>query len=150
MLIRFLPLVVLSGLILGLQGPRHHLPPPLEAKNCNSSNSKGEYPNDRFARKVGRETKASFRYEKDLLTVNNIEQERDLARYERLNVTNPKPMFAYERDGAQIFVSARTFLWEHWHDHKPAYLTITGSSVDATSTSAGACFATNSVRRRVL
>src|SRR5437667_7822460 len=101
MLIRFLPLVVLSGLILGLQGPRHHIPPPLEAKNCNSSNSKDEFPNDRFARKGGRETKVSVRYEKDLLTVTGIEQGRDLTRYERLNVSNPKPMFAYEMDGAQ-------------------------------------------------
>ncbi len=44
-------------------------------------------------------------------------------------------MFAYEIDRAGIFVTARTFVWEHWHDQKPGYLTITGSSVDATSTS---------------
>jgi hypothetical protein len=135
MLIRLLPLVALGGLLLGLQGSQRRLPPPLEAKNCNSSRTRDEFPNDRFTRKGGRETKASVRYEKDLLTVTGIEQGRDLSRYERLNLSNPKPMYAYEMDGAQIFVGARTFLWEHWHDQKPAYLTITGSSVDATSTS---------------
>jgi|GEM_PF-6332351 hypothetical protein len=135
MLIRFLPLLVLTVVIFGSQKPRHHLPPPLEAKNCNSKNSKDEYPNDRFARKGGRETKASVRYEKDLLTAPDIEQGRDLSRYERLNVSNPKPMFAYEMDGAQIFIAARTFVWEHWRNQKLGYLTMTGSSVDATSTS---------------
>src|SRR5258707_8044965 len=135
MLIRFLPPIALLGTLLAFQGSPHHLPPALKAKNCNSSRSKDELPNDRFARKGGRETKVSVRYDKDLLTVDGVEQGRELNRYERLDLSNPKRMFAYEMDAAQIFVSARSFIWEHWHNQKPAYLTITASTVDATGTS---------------
>jgi hypothetical protein len=135
MLIRFLPLVAVLGTLLAFQDSRRALPPAFEAKNCNSSHSKDELPYEQFARKGGRETKISVRWDKDLLTVNGVEQGRDLSHYERLDLSNPKRMFAYEMDAAQIFVSARSFIWEHWHNQKPAYLTITASSVDATGTS---------------
>jgi len=133
MLTRFLPLVAVVGTVVAFQAERHRLPPPLEAKNCNSS--KNETSNERFARKGGREIKAHVRYETNLLTATGIEQGRDLTHYERRDLSDPKPMFAYEIDRAGIFVTARMFVWEHWHDQKPGYLTITGSSVDATSTS---------------
>ena len=73
---RFLLLAVFATVV-AIQDVPRHLPPTLEAKNCNPSRSK---------------------------------------------------------DRAPIIVSARSFLWEHWHNQKPAYLTLTGSSVDATST----------------
>jgi len=68
-----------------------------------------------------------------MLTTGDIAQGRDLNGYERLNVKDPEPGFAAEIPS--IMASARSFLWEHWSDKKPAYLTITGSTVDATSTS---------------
>ena len=134
MLIR-LSFVVLLGTTLAFQESQRHLPPPLEAKRCEAPRSKDEFPKARFARKGGRETKASVLYVGNMLTVAGIEQGRDLGRYNRLNLSNPKPMLAIEMDRAPIVVSARAFLWDHWHNQKPAYLTMTGSSVDATSTS---------------
>ena len=135
MLIAFLLLAALAGLLVAFQAPRHRLPPSLEAKNCKAPQSRDESYNDHFARKGGRETQATVRYEKNLLTATGIEQGRDLTRYERLDLRDPKPMLAYEIEGAKIFVAARAFVWEHWHNQKPGYLTMTGSSVDATSTS---------------
>jgi hypothetical protein len=70
-----------------------------------------------------------------MLTAEGIEQGRDLNRYERLDVSLPGPWPAADTQSAPTTVRARSFLWEHWRDKKPGYLTITGSSVDATSTS---------------
>jgi|SRR6266542_554901 len=128
----------------GMDGPvevvvaiqsRDHLPPPLEAKDCGAPKDKRELPKDRFARKGGKESEASVRFDGNLLTVEGIEQGRDLNRYERLDVADPRPRPVAEMESASITVRARSFLWEHWRDKKPGYLTITASSVDATSTS---------------
>ena len=67
-----------------------------------------------------------MRDHRSFLTVEGIEQGRNLQQYERLDLSQPGP---------SITVDARTFLWEHWRDKKAAYLTLTRSSVDATSTS---------------
>lgn len=53
---------------------------------------------------------------------------------ERLDVGDPRPRSVAERN-VPITVHARSFLWERWRDKTPGYLTITASSVDATSTS---------------
>jgi hypothetical protein len=113
---------------------RGHLPPPLEAKDCGAPKDERELPNDRFARKGGRLTEASVSFDRNLLTVEGIEQGRDLNRYERLDVADPRPRSVAERN-VPITFRARSFLWEHWRDKKPGYLTITASSADATSTS---------------
>jgi hypothetical protein len=111
------------------------LPPPLEAKDCRPPKDKRELPRSRFARKGGRESEASVLWSGNLLTVEGIEQGRDLNRYERLDVSLPGPWPPGDIQSALTTVHARSFLWEHWRDKKPGYLTITGSSVDATSTS---------------
>jgi hypothetical protein len=113
---------------------RGHPPPPLEAKDCGVPKDKRELPKDRFARKGGKESEASVRFDRNLLTVEGIEQGRDLNRYERLDVADPQPRSVAERN-VPITFRARSFLWEHWRDKKPGYLTITASSADATSTS---------------
>jgi hypothetical protein len=112
-----------------------HLPPPLEAKDCGASKDKRELPKDRFARKGGKESEASGLWSGNLLTVEGIEQGRDLNRYERLDVSLTAPWPPVDIQSAPTTVRARSFLWEHWRGKKPGYLTITGSSVDATSIS---------------
>lgn len=111
-----------------------HIPPPLEAKDCGAPKDKHELPKDRFARKGGKESESSVRGDQIFLTVEGIEQGRDLNRYERLDVADPLPRSTAERN-VPITFRARSFLWEHWRDKKPGYLTITASSADATSAS---------------
>jgi hypothetical protein len=113
---------------------RGGLPSALEAKDCGAP-PKNETPNERFVRKGGRESKAAVRGDQAFLTVEGIEQNRELNRYERLNVSDREPRTAAELATLPILAKARSFLWQHWQDKRPAYLTITGSSVDATSTS---------------
>lgn len=98
-------------------------PAPLHAKECGPAKDKNELPKDRFARKGGRETKTTVLVDQGILTAVDIAQDRDLNKYERLNLKNNPSL-----------PQARTFLWEHWRDKKAAYLTLTLSSVDATST----------------
>lgn len=78
-MMRFLLLAILATLV-AIQDSQRRLPDALEAKDCSPSRSKDELPNDRFTRKGGRETKASVRYDKNLLTVDGIEQGRDPGR----------------------------------------------------------------------
>lgn len=121
--------------VVGDTQSRGRLPPALEAKDCTAPKNDSELPKDRFARKGGRELEAYVRGDQNLLTAEGIEQGRDLNRYERLDVSDREPRFAAELEASSIIARARSFLWEHWHNKKSAYLTITGSSVDATSTS---------------
>jgi hypothetical protein len=116
-------------------GPQRGLPPPIEANDCSKPPSADELPNVRFRRKGGRETKASVRSEREFLTVDDVEQGRDLSRYERLDLIAPGPMSKAGMSLKAALARARTFLWEHWRDRRPAYLTFTGSSDDAVSTS---------------
>jgi hypothetical protein len=121
------------------------IPPPHEAAKCSVASESGERPNARFARKGGRTARAKVVFQDDELTVKDVAQGRDLAKYERLTLTRPSKVFLMtrrgmtgeqaEREARQVLARARTFLFEHWRDHKQAYITLTGSSVDATSTS---------------
>ena len=115
----------------GTESRQHSMPPPLEARNCGEPEPAEELPNDRFARKGGRETQVKVFFEGDALTASGIEQGRDLSRYETLNLVNPN------RHGksVQVYAQARTFVWDHWRAKKHGYLVLTSSSVDATSTS---------------
>lgn len=124
---RFLLLALLPTLLLFQKGDRR-LPQAVEGKPCTQA-PKDELPIDRFARKGGRETNAAVRMEKGLLTVTGIGQGRDLSLYERANFGSATD---YDENAN---ADARVFLWEHWTKQKPGYLTLTGSSVDATSTS---------------
>ena len=54
--------------------------------------------------------------------------------YDKMTLVNPKPTVIETRDDPTL-ARARTFLWQHWRDHRQAYLSLTLSSVDATSTS---------------
>ena len=127
MFTRFLLLALLPT-FLAFQGGDRHPPPAVEGKLCTPA-PKNELPNDRFARKGGRETKVSVRRDKGLLTVEGVEQGRDLSLYERVDLGSVR------NENASAFADARLFLWEHWSKQKFGYLTLTGSSVDATSTS---------------
>lgn len=103
------------------------LPAALESKECGPAKNKNEFPYDRFARKGGRETKVDVRREQAMLTITGITEGRNLSAYERLDLK--------DLDSPSTLAQARTYLWEHWRDKKAVYLTFTGSSVDATSTS---------------
>ena len=124
---RFLLLALLSTFLV-LQGIGCHPPPPVEAKPCTPA-PKNELPVDRFARKGGRETPVSVQRDKGLLTVVGVEQGRDLSLYDRVDLGS------VDNESATAVADARLFLWEHWSKQKLGYLTLTGSSVDATSTS---------------
>jgi hypothetical protein len=112
------------------------VPPALEAKNCASTAALDELPNARFVRKGGRTTRyVRVWREGTALTVDKVAQGRDLRRYDRLELADPEPRAVADRRGDWIIAKARKFLWEHWRDRKRAYLLLTLSSVDATSTS---------------
>lgn len=112
------------------------VPPPLEAKDCASTAPPDELPNARFARRGGRTTRYVKVWRKGTaLTIDDVAQGRDLRSYDRLELADPEPRAAADRRGDWILAKARNFLWEHWRDRKRAYLLLTLSSVDATSTS---------------
>ena len=113
---------------------QHSVPQPLEANECEATRP-NELPRDRFKRSGGRTIDAKVQYLDGVLTIPDVEQGRDLSQYETLVLRNPKPMSIAEMNTDPVLGRARTFLWQHWRDHKPAYLIFTGSSVDATSTS---------------
>ena len=69
------------------------------------------------------------------LTVENVTQDRDLAKYDTLEVADPEPRAVSDRRREPFLAQARTFIWEHWRDRKRGYLILTLSSVDATGTS---------------
>ena len=66
--------------------------------------------------------------------VPDVAQGRDLSRYERLMLADPGRRLMSETQTA-ILAQSRSFLWSHWEQKKRAYLVLTLSSVDATSTS---------------
>jgi hypothetical protein len=124
---RFFLLALLATFLVS-QGIDRQIPPAVEAKVCTPA-PKNELPIDRFARKGGRETNVSVRLDKGLLTVEGIEQGRDLNLYERVDLGSVR------NESASAYADARLFVWERWSNRKLGYLTLTGSSVDATSTS---------------
>jgi len=111
------------------------LPLPLEAADCSVAAPFNELPDAQFERKGGRRTASKVLFQRGVLTVNDVAQGRVLGQYEQLTVVNPKPMTVVEMKDDLVLARARTFLWQHWRDHKQAYLRITLSGVDATSTS---------------
>jgi hypothetical protein len=133
--------IVFSSLMLVVVAVEHRnahpqVPPALEPANCASAAPRDELPNAQFARKGGRTTRyVKVRREGTALTVDDVAQGRDLRRYDRLDVSDPKPRAAADSGGEGIVAQARSFVWEHWRDHKRGYLRLTLSSVDATSTS---------------
>ena len=133
--------VVVVCLISGLIGVNYvsshpQLPQSLQAKNCASSAPPGELPNARFARKGGRTTRnvKVWRHSPALM-IDDVAQGRDLTQYERLELADPEPRVVSDQRRNPVLSQARTFLWRHWQDRKRAYLLLTLSSVDATSTS---------------
>lgn len=128
-LVTYYLLSVLEGSAFG-QG---RVPPRREAAECKDSPS-GEFANIRFRRKGGRTTKSKVLFADGEITIANVEQGRDLKEYNTLKL-NPKTRTVAGLKDDPILAQARTFLFEHWRDHKKAYLSLTLSSVDATSTS---------------
>jgi hypothetical protein len=131
-------LALLILLIVGLDSQNRppQVPPPLEAKSCASGALPDELPSARFARNGGRTTRpVKVWHQGAALMVHGVAQGRDLRRYEKLELADPEPRTAEQRRLDPILAKARRFLWEHWRDRRPAYLILTLSSVDATSTS---------------
>lgn len=101
------------------------IPPPLEAKDCAST-----------APQDGRTTRNVKVWSQGAaLTVDDVAQGRDLRNYDRLELADRVARLAADRRGEAIIAQARTFLWQHWREGKRAYLILTLSSVDFTSTS---------------
>jgi hypothetical protein len=112
------------------------LPQSLEAKTCASSAPPDELPNARFIRKGGRITRnVKVWRQGSALMIDDVAQGRDLTQYERLELADPEPRVVSDQRRNPVLAQARTFLWRHWQDRKRAYLLLTLSSVDATSTS---------------
>src|SRR5204862_3276080 len=133
--------VVVVCLISGLIGVNYvsshaRLPQSLEANNCPSSSPPGELPNARFARKGGRTMhNVKVWRQGSALMIDDVAQGRDLTQYERLELADPEPRVVSDQRRNPVLGEARTFLWRHWQDRQRAYLLLTLSSVDATSTS---------------
>jgi hypothetical protein len=133
--------IVVLGSIILVAGSVFYLsshpqvPTPLEARECGSATQRDELPNARFMRMGGRRITAKVWREGSALTAYNVAQNRDLRGYERLQLADPEPRSAAERLSDVIVAEARTFVWEHWRNRKRAYLVLTLSSIDATSTS---------------
>ena len=128
--------VVIVPFIIGillLPNQQSNVPPPLEAKDCTAKAPRDELPNARFDRKGGQTTPAKVRHQGSALMIDDVEQGRDLSQYDRLELEDPSP-FASEPQTDAI-PRSRTFLWQHWHAQKRAYLILTLHSVDATGTS---------------
>src|SRR5438874_1972057 len=124
-------------IVVGLNwwGTKVQLPPPLEAKDCMSPAPRDELPNARFIREGGRTTRyVNVFRQGDALTVDNVAQGRDLRAYDKLELVRPGPTHVVDEEADPIFPQARNFLWEHWSLRKKAYLILTASSIDATST----------------
>ena len=121
--------------LLGGTQAQQSVPPPVQAPDCTVAAPSKELPNARFARKGGHTAASKVSFQSGVLTVKDVEQGRDLHKYETLTLTNPKPTTVVERQADSTIPRARMFVWEHWRDRKQAYLILTLSSVDATSTS---------------
>lgn len=126
---------VLVLVLMGATQAQQSLPPPIEAPDCTVAVPSKELPNARFARKGGRTTATKVSFQGGVLTVKDVAQGRDLHKYEKLTLTNPKPMTVVESQADSTIPRARMFVWQHWRDRKQGYLIMTLSSVDATSTS---------------
>src|SRR5439155_8440117 len=104
--------------------------------DCASSAPSDELPTARFARKGGRTTRnVKVWRQGSALMIDDVAQGRDLTQYERLELADPEPRVVSDQRRNPVLAQARTFLWRHWQDRKRAYLLLTLSSVDATSTS---------------
>lgn len=113
---------------------QNRVPPPIEPLHCSIAAKPRELPNEAFKRRGGRREQHNVLSEGAHLTIKDVAQGRDLTAYERLTLNDPA-MFVIQRDQSRVLASARTFLFEHWREHKSAYLVFTGRSVDAVSTS---------------
>src|SRR5690349_14953866 len=105
------------------------VPPAVEASDCNTPPKPGEHAPEKFKRKGGRREQDKIVSDDGHLTVKNIAQGRDLGGYDHLRLNDPSRL-VIQRDQSQVLAHARTFLYEHWRDHKRAYLVFTGRSVD--------------------
>src|ERR1700747_3696881 len=88
--------------------------PPLEAADCSMAATFKELPNARFARKGGRTTASKVSFQSGVLSVKDVEQGRDLHKYETITLTSPKPMTVVESQEDPIIARARMFVWQHW------------------------------------
>ena len=122
-------------MLLGSAVAQNRVPPPIEAQNCSAGSPSAELPNARFQRKGGRTTASKVLFEQGVLTVQDVAQGRNLSRYEQPILVNARPKTVVERKHDPTLPRARDSLWQHWPDHKQAYLILTLSRVDATSTS---------------
>ena len=130
-------LVCLTAVLIGntVLKSRPHVPPPLEAKSCESGAPVGELARERFVRTGGRTTRyVNVWRDGDSFVADGIAQGRNLGLYERLDLADPEPRTVGDPGGDSVLAQARKFLWLNWHDRRRAYLTITLSSVDAMST----------------
>ena len=107
---------------------------PREPAGCGSTAPANELPMARFKRLGGHTTRVKTRYQDGTFTTDDVAQGRDLSRYERLDLVD-KRRFVADTGGQPLLAQARSFLWSHWQDRKRAYLVLTLSSVDFTTTS---------------
>ena len=128
--------LILGLVLVNYMSSHPQLPQSLVAKNCASSAPPDELPNARFVREGGRRTRNVKVWRRgSALVIDDVTQGRNLTQYERLELADPEPRVMSDQRRSPVLAQARTFLWHHWHDRKRAYLVLTLSSVDATSTS---------------
>lgn len=111
------------------------VPPGVQRSECLTPPPQAESGKDRFDRLGGRVTRRlNALWKGDSYTVPDIAQGRNLNIYDKVAIRDGEIFHPLERWGNPILARSRQFLWEHWRDHRRAYLTLTQSGVDYTST----------------
>ena len=112
------------------------VPPGIQRADCLTPAPDAENGYDELSRLGGHITRfPNAQWTEDGYTTRDIAQGRTLSRYETLVLRDPEPRHVWEMKADDpLLAQARTFLWSHWHNRKPAYLVLTLSSIDATST----------------
>ena len=113
---------------------QNRVPAPHDPVACGVVAKPGSLAVDEFKRKGGQSRNAKVSFQDGELTTVSVAEGRDLRQYDRLRLIDSAHRTVPEQEKNSILGRARTFLFEHWRDHKQAYLTLTLSSVDATST----------------
>ncbi len=129
--------LLLIAILIGIEYRLAHptVPPGIQRSECLKPRPEGESGQDWLARLGGHITRyPNAQWQANAFTVADIAQGRDLNKYEKLELRDPQPRHPWE-NRIPVFAQARTFLFQHWHDRKRAYLILTVSSVDHTGTS---------------
>lgn len=111
------------------------VPPGFQRSECLTPAAEGGRGGDRLEQLGGRTTRyPNAQWGGNSYTIPDIAQGRCLDKFDKLELTDREHFHPWEREHSPILAQARSFLWDHWEKRKRAYLILTLSSVDRTTT----------------